>query len=105
MPTYLNINIFFFFISISGRSRSRIRNIFPAELDPDPWKKMSDPHPCTRGFRIIFLNLKSARISLYINRVYKSVKGRDVDPKLFSTDPDPAQLEKYSGSGSDLKSK
>ena len=34
---------------------------------------------------------------------------RDEDPALFSTnpDPDPAQLEKYSGSdsGSDLKSK
>ena len=34
----------FFFISISGRIR--IRSIFPAEADPDPWKKMSDPHPC-----------------------------------------------------------
>ena len=31
----------FFFISISGR----IRNIFPAEPDPDPWEKKSDPHP------------------------------------------------------------
>ena len=39
MPTYLKYNYIFFFISISGR----IRNIFPA--DPDPWKKMSDPHP------------------------------------------------------------
>ena len=29
------IEIYFFFISISGR----IRNIFPAELDPDPWEK------------------------------------------------------------------
>ena len=28
---------------------------------------------------------------------------RDEDPTFFSTDPDPAQLEKYSGS--DLKSK
>ena len=37
--------IYFFSISISGRIRSRIRNIFPAEPDPDPWKKMSDPHP------------------------------------------------------------
>ena len=37
IPTYLKY--IFFFISISGR----IRNIFPAE--PDPWKKMSDPHP------------------------------------------------------------
>ena len=35
---------YFFFISISGRIR--IRSIFPAEADPDPWKKMSDPHPC-----------------------------------------------------------
>ena len=34
---------FFFFISISGRIR--IRNIFPAEPAPDPWLKMSDPHP------------------------------------------------------------
>ena len=30
---------------------------------------------------------------------------RDEDPALFSRDPDPAQLEKYYGSGSDLKSK
>ena len=32
-------------------------------------------------------------------------KSRDEDPTFFSTDPDPAQLEKYSGSGSNLKSK
>ena len=44
MPTYLKYKYIFFFISISGRIR--IRNIFPAEPDPDPWKKMSDPHPC-----------------------------------------------------------
>ena len=42
MPTYLKYKYIFFFISISGR----IRNFFPAEPDPDPWKKMSDPHPC-----------------------------------------------------------
>ena len=41
MPTYLKYKYIFFFISISGR----IRNIFPAEPDPDPWKKMSDPRP------------------------------------------------------------
>ena len=43
MPAYLKCKYIFFFISISGR----IRNIFPAEPDPDPdpWKKMSDPHP------------------------------------------------------------
>ena len=35
MPTYLKYKYIFFFISISGR----IRNIFPAELDPDPWEK------------------------------------------------------------------
>ena len=29
---------------------------------------------------------------------------RDEDPTFFSTDPDPAQLEKYSGSGSDSDS-
>ena len=29
---------------------------------------------------------------------------RDEDPTFFSTDPDPAQLKKKSGSGSDLKS-
>ena len=29
---------------------------------------------------------------------------RDEDPTLFSTDPDPDLLEKYSGIGSDLKS-
>ena len=40
-PTY-NKNIFFFFILISGR----IQNIFPAEPDPDPSKKISDPHSC-----------------------------------------------------------
>ena len=47
MPTYLKYKYIFFFISISGRIRSRIRirNIFPAEPDPDPWKKMLDPHP------------------------------------------------------------
>ena len=43
MPTYLKHKYIFFFISISGR----IRNIFPSkpDPDPDPWKKMSDPHP------------------------------------------------------------
>jgi len=30
---------------------------------------------------------------------------RDEDPEFFSTDLDPAQLKKNSGSGSDLKSK
>ena len=48
--------IYFFFISISGRIWSRIRNIFPAEPDLDPWKKMSDPHPCTRPSFWIQLN-------------------------------------------------
>ena len=43
MPTYLKYKYIFFFILISGRIR--IRNIFPAEPDPDPRKKMSDPHP------------------------------------------------------------
>ena len=43
MHTYLKYRYFFFFISISGRIRSR--NLFPAEPDPDQWKKMSDPHP------------------------------------------------------------
>ena len=41
MPTYLKYKYIYFFNSISGR----IRNIFPAEPDPDPWKKMSDSHP------------------------------------------------------------
>ena len=41
MPTYLKYKYIFFFMSISGW----IRNIFPAEPDSDPWKKMSDPHP------------------------------------------------------------
>ena len=45
MPTYQRYKYIFFFISISGRIRNRSRNIFPAEPDPDPWKKMSDPHP------------------------------------------------------------
>ena len=41
IPTYLRYKYIFFFISISGRIRIWIRNIFPAELDPDPdpWKK------------------------------------------------------------------
>ena len=34
-----------------------------------------------------------------------SKKTRDEDPTFFSTDPDPAQMKKNSGSGSDLKSK
>ena len=33
------------------------------------------------------------------------IKTRDEDPTFFSTDPDPAQLKKNSGSGFDLKSK
>ena len=37
------------------------------------------------------------------DRVSDKLKSRDEDPTFFSTDPDPAQLEKYSGS--DLKSK
>jgi len=36
------------FISISGRIRSRSRNFFWAEPDPDPWKKIPDPHPCLK---------------------------------------------------------
>ena len=37
MPNYLKYKYIFFLISISGQ----IRNIFPAETDPDPdpWKK------------------------------------------------------------------
>ena len=42
MPTYLNYKYIFFFISIEGR----IRFFFPAESDPYPWNKMSDPYPC-----------------------------------------------------------
>ena len=34
-----------------------------------------------------------------------NVISRDEDPTFFSTDPDPAQREKDSVSGSDLKSK
>ena len=49
IPTYLKYKNIFFFISISGRIRSRnrirIRNFFSAEPDPDPWKKIPDPHP------------------------------------------------------------
>ena len=37
MPTYLKSKYILFFISISGRIR--IRNIFPAQPDPDPWEK------------------------------------------------------------------
>ena len=44
MPIYLKYKYMYFFISISGR----IRNIFPAEPDTDPWKKMSGPHRCLR---------------------------------------------------------
>ena len=44
IPTYLKYKYIFFFISISGRIR--IRNFFSAEPDPDPWKKIPDPHPC-----------------------------------------------------------
>jgi len=47
MPTYQKCKNIFFFISISGRIRSR--NILPAEPDPDPWKRMSDPHPYIRS--------------------------------------------------------
>ena len=46
---------------------------------------------------------------LYSVRVYmetnRGVLYRDEDPEFFSPDPDPAQLKKNSGSGSDLKSK
>ena len=45
---------------------------------------------------------KSTR-EVIIKKIIK--KTRDEDPELFSTDPDPAQLKKNSGSGSDLKSK
>ena len=55
IPTYLKYKYIFFFISISGRIRSRIRirNFFSAEPDPDPWKKIPDPHPCQK--QIFFL--------------------------------------------------
>ena len=36
---------------------------------------------------------------------YCHKKRRDEDPTSFSMDPDPAQLDIKSGSGSDLKSK
>ena len=60
MPTYLKHKYFFFFISISSRIRSRIRNIYPSKPDlyPDPWKKMSDPHPCLE------VNWKNSRYSM-----------------------------------------
>ena len=53
IPTYLQYKYIFFCSSISGRIRSRIRlrsririrNFFSAEPDPDPWKKIPDPHP------------------------------------------------------------
>ena len=35
----------------------------------------------------------------------ENLTARDEDPTFIPTDPDPARLEKYSGSGSDLKSK
>ena len=45
IPTYLKYKYIFFFVSISARIR--ILNLFSAEpdLDPDPWKKIPDPHP------------------------------------------------------------
>ena len=44
IPTYLKCKYIFFFISISGQIR--IRNFFPAEPDPDPWKKnFGSDHP------------------------------------------------------------
>ena len=46
IPTYLKYKYIFYFISISGLIRIRNRNLFSTEPDPDPWKKMSDPHPC-----------------------------------------------------------
>ena len=39
---YLQYKYIFFLIFISGR----IWNFFSAEPDPDPWKKIPDPHPC-----------------------------------------------------------
>ena len=44
-----------------------------------------------------------------VHNIYPWDYFRDEDPEFFSTDPDPAQLKKNSGSGSDsgsdLKSK
>ena len=46
IPTYLKYKYIFFFISISGRIRSRIRIRIFFSSEPDPWKKIPDPHPC-----------------------------------------------------------
>ena len=44
MPTYLNYKyIYFFHFDFRSDPNS---NIFLAEPDPDPWKNMSDLHPC-----------------------------------------------------------
>ena len=72
MPTYLKYIYIFFFIPISGRIRSRIRNIFPAEPDPnpDPWKKMSDPHSCFWVKKFLVNRTMNGFLSTHLKKIY-----------------------------------
>ena len=89
--------------------------------------KLPSPHTIKVFFTPIRLGLslckrtytRPCKLYLFTNTSFLHIKPwrflqemtltRDEDPTFFSTDPDPAQLEKYFGSGSDcgsdLKSK
>ena len=78
-------------------------------------------HVVNQEFRFaegIWLNRNSHLIRFFFGRYHFShptlatcsdqpfdIKTRDEDPEFFSTDPDPAQLEKYYGYGFELVSK
>ena len=67
-----------------------------------------DPTALNKGVTIMlhiffFLQICTLHTLLKISVIFYGVLSRDEDPEFFSTDPDPAQLIK--NSGSDLKSK
>ena len=69
MPTYLKYKYAFFFISISGQ----IRIFCSSEPDPDldPWKKMSDPHPCKK---IQFYHVKYLEVLMFFRQNLNQMK-------------------------------
>ena len=76
MTTYLKHKYIFVFISISGR----IRGFFPVEPDPDPWKKMSDPHPwiwCIFSSPATFLMKYGLKIKLRLRLTLICTAGRN----------------------------
>ena len=59
-----------------------------------------DPTPRLQEHRIAATRQADIILWVYRTRTAQGAATRDEDPTFFSKDPDPAQLEKYSGSDS-----